>query len=366
MVIVSPKNTSLENRFHLTVTGLGAKFNGDSVKDPGATHELRWVCDSGHSLDRTGRAMLPAVLPIVMGSENDTVTFLAPQDSKLLKNQSKIQNTLIGWYPKLTHNIELKVAEALPFVSRSRGVGCFFSGGVDSLYSAISRISEITHLILVLGFDIPLGDKVLCDQAVKDARATAADLGKELVVIRTTVRKLSNRYSRWDYIYHGAALATIGLLLKDHIKHAIIPSSSPLESLHRWGTHPDLDYLWSTSYLHFEHHGQFMSRNQKVLAIANSKIEVNRLRVCWENRDGAYNCGTCEKCLRTMIPLYAIDQLSAFESLPADIDLNALRALRLNGTRLNYANDNLLVLEEYKGKSDPVYQSLQAAIQASL
>jgi hypothetical protein len=40
------------------------------------------------------------------------------------------------------------------------------------------------------------------------------------------------------------------------------------------------------------------------------------LRVCWRNPDGTYNCGRCEKCVRTMVQLLAADalrQCSVFE-----------------------------------------------------
>jgi len=365
MVIAMPKNTGSSNRFHMYVSDLESRIGSMMPLDEPLSREVRWVCDTGHTLDRSGRAMLPAVLPVVMGSVSDSVTFLAPQDRKLLRTQRLIQSKLSAWYPNTTHMVDLIAAESLPFDVPERGVGCFFSGGVDSLYSAISRHSEITHLIFVLGFDIPLSDKRICAQAVDDARATAKELGKELVVVRTTVRGLSNRYSRWGYEYHGAAIATVGLLLGRHIKHAIIPSSSPLENLHPWGTHPDLDYLWSTEYLHFEHHGQFRSRNEKLTAIADSGVDVGRLRVCWENLDGEYNCGRCEKCLRTMIPLYAIDRLSAFSSLPDSIDIGAIASMKLSGARLDYARDNLSMLLEHRGEGDPVFQALRDRVGAS-
>lgn len=365
MVFVSPKNTASDRRFHMTVDGLGPRFGSESSASRGGEHEVRWVCDSGHSLDRSGRAMLPAALPIVMGSTDSEVTFLSPQDTKLLNGQLAIQRKFSEWYPKKMHCVEVRSAEALPVKILNRGVGCFFSGGVDSLYSAISRHSEITHLIFVLGFDIALSDDRICAQAVNDAESTAAELGKELVVVRTTVRGLSNIYSRWGYAYHGAAIATVGLLLREHIKHAIVPSSSPLESLHPWGTHPDVDYLWSTSYLHFEHHGQFRSRNEKLIAIAESGVDVRRLRVCWENRDGDYNCGRCEKCVRTMIPLYAIGRLDAFTSLPNTIDSSSIEALNLSGARLAYARENLDVLLEHRGKEDPVYRALANKVEVA-
>ena len=56
---------------------------------------------------------------------------------------------------------------------------------------------------------------------------------------------------------------------------------------------------------------------------------MRHLRVCWENRDGSYNCGTCKKCLRTMIALRIAGKLDACETLPHEIDLDAVRDLPL-------------------------------------
>jgi len=42
-----------------------------------------------------------------------------------------------------------------------RGVGCFFSGGVDSFYTLLKHRREITDLVVVHGFDLPLASDPL-------------------------------------------------------------------------------------------------------------------------------------------------------------------------------------------------------------
>jgi hypothetical protein len=51
-------------------------------------------------------------------------------------------------------------------------------------------------------------------------------------------------------------------------------------------------------------------------------IVRKNLRVCLEKLPaGILNCGQCEKCVRTMIPLYQHDQLQNFESLQPPVSL---------------------------------------------
>jgi hypothetical protein len=63
--------------------------------------------------------------------------------------------------------------------------------------------------------------------------------------------------------------------------------------------------------------------------VAKSDVAMRHLRVCWENRDGTYNCGTCRKCIRTQIALRIAGRLEACETLPDDIDLDEVRRLPL-------------------------------------
>ena len=64
------------------------------------------------------------------------------------------------------------------------------------------------------------------------------------------------------------------------------------------------------------------SRLDKLDVVAREPAARHSLRVCWENRGGAYNCGRCEKCLRTMVAMDALGVLDAVRPLPPpDLDV---------------------------------------------
>ena len=250
-----------------------------------------------------------------------------------------------------------------PWRGPRRGTACFFSGGVDSFYTVLTRRAELTHLIFVHGFDMPL-DSDLREPAARVAREVAAAFGLELIEVETDVRHLIDRYVSWE-LCHGAALASVGLLFQERLRRILIPSTHSYADLTAWGSHPLLDPLWSTELTEFVHDGAHATRVEKCFALADSEIALRHLRVCWENRDGRYNCGECEKCLRTMIGLEAAGVLERCLTLPYPIDTEAVAAMTLGGgNKRAYATQNLAALEQSGDHSD-LRAALRTAISAS-
>ena len=81
--------------------------------------------------------------------------------------------------------------------------------------------------------------------------------------------------------------------------------------------------------MRIEHVGATRAREQKVAAIAGMDLARRHLRVCYENRNGAYNCGRCEKCVRTMVALEVVGVLDQFRTMPGPLRLRRLVRLEL-------------------------------------
>jgi hypothetical protein len=93
-----------------------------------------------------------------------------------------------------------------------------------------------------------------------------------------------------------------------------IASSYDVNHLIPWGSHPDLDPLWSTERTAFRVDGIEVTRTNKVKAIASSPFALSQLKVCW-HADIDTNCGRCEKCIRTQCALAiagVLDRASVF------------------------------------------------------
>jgi hypothetical protein len=238
-----------------------------------------------------------------------------PYSECLRENIKTIQDIWHCWEPGY-HRVAIEAPSGLLRLSdQAQGVGCFFSGGVDSFYTLLKHPSEITHLIFVHGFDIPLQNHTLRGQVSGALREVAAELKLPLIEVETNLREFSERQVAWPK-YHGAALAAIAHLLAPVCGAVYLPTSHTYSELPPWGTHPLLDPLWGSENLHILHDGCEATRVEKVASIAQHEIALRHLRVCWENREGAYNCGRCEKCLRTMLALHIAGALERCRTFP--------------------------------------------------
>jgi len=236
---------------------------------------------------------------------------------------------LLGALPKIMtfyHNrdprykiIEVKTLEERQEADfSSKASALFFSCGLDSFH-ALTKLTEpyreennLTHLTLVHGFDIGLEDTSLFGRTCAAAKDVASNYGKELVVVTTGIREITDRFVGWDFSC-GAGMASVGLCFGSFFRKIYFASEiGPNENM-PLSVHPDLDPLWSTETTTFIHYCPGISRIEKAKILANNPMAQKHLRVCWENRGGAYNCGRCSKCVRTMIALYLAGALSNFK-----------------------------------------------------
>jgi len=241
-------------------------------------------------------------------------------------------------------------------------VGAFFSGGVDSFYTALTNRERITDLIFVHGLDIPLtGNEQLRRAASAMAREVASALGMHLIEVEADVRSFSDRYLNWRY-FNGSALAAIALLLQRRFKEVLLPATMSYALLYPETPHPMVDPHWSTESLEFRSSGTGTRRIEKIAFLANHELAMRNLRVCYQNREGAYNCGECGKCLRTMISLEVAGALDRCQTLPHDLDLGRVRRMWLSNTSQRvFALENLEAL-----RRDARQARLARAVRTSL
>jgi hypothetical protein len=245
----------------------------------------------------------------------------APASARLLSGLGALQSLLHRWDERM-RVVDVE-APSVPRREPGRGVGLFFSGGVDSFSALRRRREEITHLVTVRGFDVTGAEDWEAISTM--ARAVAAAEGLSLIEVETDARAAVADLA-WFEHGHGAVLASVGLVLQSTLSRLIIGSSRDAESLLPAGTHPDLDPLWSTETLTFEH-DELLSRDAKVAELVGYEPAMQWLRVCWRRPD-LYNCGRCDKCIRTQVALWMAGGLGACRTLPDTIDLRRVRRLR--------------------------------------
>lgn len=292
---------------------------------------------------RNGDPFVAALLLPAMRA-NEPLEIFVPVSPKLLQSLSQIQAIYRCWDPTLSQvRIKAPVDERFSAIShRSSTRGLFFSLGVDSFYSLLKNLKDhpadnetITHLILVHGFDIFVrkGNDKLFPAVLDNATKVAQELGKEVLPVATNLRDFSDGFVDWGPLYHGAALASVGLACEHFFTTIYIAASRTYADIIPWGSHPIVDPLWSTERLSLLHDGCEARRIDKIHFIAQSEVALRTLRVCWENPNDLYNCGRCEKCLRTMIGLHMAGSLQNCRTLPNSVDIDLVRNISIQNQR---------------------------------
>lgn len=211
-----------------------------------------------------------------------------------------------------------------------------FSGGVDSLASLRSNqlncqpqdVNRFRYAVtLSSGFDafeiMPGGwyweqlERVVDDASVR------------MVSIRSNMRDLEPTDHLFGSHLLGSFLASVGHALGRTVTSYAISSSTPIDGPPE-GSHPLLDPLMSGTAVSILSELPAMSRYDKTDLISQWPVVRGNLKVCLvANRlpPGQLNCGKCEKCLRTMLTLLALDRLHLFpEFQPQTITTDRVKA----------------------------------------
>ncbi len=328
---------------------------------------FRFPIECAATISDGGEPFVAALLPVAMSLGRDLVVEAAVSE-QFLNGCRRIMELYNAWDRRL-HRIELHASTTSRTYKDAHLTGCFFTAGVDSFYTVLKNLkhepegSKISRLIFVRGYtNCPSGNDGLYDRLHANMQACAGVLNCRLLVISTNLKLfIPAAAADWDW-YAGSLLAAPGLCLTREFRRIMIPSGDTYWTLSPWGSHPLIDPLWSTEGLEFVHDGCEAPRSQKLQRyIAQSSLALARLRVCDYDQTGLQNCGTCEKCLRTLIGLRALD-VEAPAIFAEPLDLTRVRALD-GGNKVvgYYLRDNLELLKRYG--SDP---ELEAAIQHAL
>ncbi len=212
-----------------------------------------------------------------------------------------------------------------------------FSGGVDSWHTLVTRRAEVSGLFFVRGFDLDLSLEDLGRRVQATLRDAAQRIGLPLHLMQTNLRSFSNQHTDWLW-YHYLPLAAAGYFLSGSYGTLIVPGSISNRRSMPCGAHPDLDPLLSSDYFRVAHDEPLRKRLDKVRCLAGEPEALRTLRVCWENPEGAYNCGRCRKCRITQIELRlagALERCGTF-TVPLNLDEVATMALSGNAAALDF------------------------------
>lgn len=218
-----------------------------------------------------------------------------------------------AYFPDYVDIVPLEVVATNTSASRSPRIASFYSGGVDSLFNISETIHlnhthktpNVTDLWLVRGMDISLKNEELWNK-VKTQLWRPEYLPSELKIVDvwTNARDLHGKIVGWEQMGFGPILGGISKCFSSEVGQVLIGSYAKYADVGPHSSSPLVDPMWSCDQQTIRHFSCRAGRSEKVLSVCENIPELlNLLRVCWKNEGNSYNCGKCEKCLRTQMQL---------------------------------------------------------------
>lgn len=280
--------------------------------------------------------------------------------------------TLGAWYPELGTPPAIESSGLEARTPAGDGALSLLSCGIDSL--ATLRANRmwfprdhplaIRSCLLVDLVDDANGNGASesnPDAAKIDAaRRVCDDVGADVMVVRTNLWALDGDGWFFAKSSFGAEFLSSAHCLSGDFRHAYIAAS--IDAQHPFvpaGSSPLLDPYYSTAQLQVHHHGTYMPRLERTRLVAGWPAGLDNIRVCVHDGRGTANCGTCEKCIRTMLTLVALGKLhesAAFEEDDVDRDLlqTVIQYKMIWVSNLADGYADLIPLLERRGRHDLV------------
>lgn len=305
---------------HIRPLGTAASRDGmvrqqvEVTYDDGAV-EAPWIAvPEVLAASAAGDAWAVAMLPLGMTLGED-IHLALPVCPVLHRNLGRLQALWRSWHPHLTSvRLEAPMASRTP---PGQGAALFFSGGVDSAH-ALARAVEAGRtapdLLIALGADLGIADDGVFAGLQARYAPVAARYGARLVPLAANLRDTRWARTDWLTLSFGAFLVACHHALGTPYASVTIasgenPGLSPI------GAHPGADPFLSSATTAVRH-GEEASRSAKLRVLGRHPALLAGLRVCWRVRDG-HNCGTCEKCVRTMVAAELAGVLRGCRLFPA-------------------------------------------------
>ncbi|MEA1967280.1 MAG: hypothetical protein U9N77_03570 [Thermodesulfobacteriota bacterium] len=246
--------------------------------------------------------------------------------------------------------------------------GMVFSGGVDSI--AALRLNRLRYhknhpgyirdCFFIHGFDIggvvERGMKYhVFERAFNAMEKITHDAEAELIPVYTNIRHLCDERDLWLNRFFGAVLASVAHAFSSRINLFYIASSYDVNNLVPCGSHPLLDPEYSSFDVRIRHRDLSWSRIDKIRLISDWDNGLKHLRVCLANVKDHLNCGKCEKCIRTMTALLAVDALHKSDAfIENDVTPEMFEPFKINIRHREPFYCELIPLLKEKGRDDLV------------
>lgn len=244
-------------------------------------------------------------------------------DKSFYENLGKIKDGYINMYPNIKFSGSLLFNKVVDNNWKDdEKTAMFFSGGLDSYFTLIQNIKYSPKLITIWGADIPFDDITGWKSASKHVKNVSKTFNLDYCFIKSPFRRvvdylsLNNLVEKksnsewWHDFQHGIGIIghAAPVVYKNKLNMVYIASTYSINDKQvSCASYPTIDNNVRIGSCKVIHDGFEYTRQDKVLKVCKYSITTNKkihLRVCWEVA-GGHNCSACEKCIRTIMGIYA-------------------------------------------------------------
>jgi hypothetical protein len=148
----------------------------------------------------------------------------------------------------------------------------------------------------------------------------AADAAVDVIPVLTNTWWLNPDGYYYGQKAYASLLSAVTSFFSQRFHKGYIASSYDAAFTNKpWGSHPQLDAYYSSAHFQMENSGTEMTRLRKVEIVADWPVALQHIRVCQNDNSGGKNCGTCEKCIRTMLMLEGLGKLRECKAFPKNV-----------------------------------------------
>ncbi len=246
-----------------------------------------------------------AFLPLAMALGCD-LHIEGAGDESTARNAEQLSHIWSSWLPQTFHPVKVRFAEqSTPVTSeKPKAELLFFSGGIDSTYSLITR--EWKHgkpdLLTVQGMDYRYKDDEGFTAAAKKTSGVTEHYAAKRIFVRTdayaTYKSLDLPF-RLVFVF---LLAASGFLFsRNYLNLVLAADFSQYQQFEAfpYGSNFATNPLLASDDFGLSTHGDDVTRAEKLLPISGSPAALASISLCKDTKIRPNNCGTCIKCMRT-------------------------------------------------------------------
>jgi len=255
-------------------------------------------------------------------------------DKSYLDSLNKLKQTFKKWYPQFSSSGKIRVQNVVFNEFNNEGYALLFSGGVDSLTSYIKNKEKRPTLITIWGIDIPTNEYKFWTNVKNGITDFANREGVPVHFIKTNAGEIVNdgiftreygldkfKTDWWTGVSHGLIVTgSCAPSTTDGIERLILSAFTTKDYNVPDATRILLDSDISWGDVKVTYDGE-LSRQEKIKCVLKENpLYLQYLRVCY-SQYLEYNCGLCEKCLRTItgLLLEGIDPMNCNFDVKHDI-----------------------------------------------